>query len=122
MAIKPRPAPVNPKATVPAVHVDSISDHDDDGHVPAGYFTFCDGYDGTRDVSILHGCPCGCGVLGAISLKRYGNSERPVWQWDGNREKPTLTPSILIYQLDENGNVTGEHWHGYLTEGVFRSC
>lgn len=29
------------------------------------------------------------------------------WQWDGNREAPTLTPSV---------NVIG-HWHGYLRVG-----
>lgn len=29
------------------------------------------------------------------------------WQWDGNREKPTLTPSI---------NVTNG-WHGFVTNG-----
>lgn len=32
----------------------------------------------------------------------------PVWQWNGNREAPTLTPSI---------NVVGR-WHGWLREGV----
>jgi len=34
------------------------------------------------------------------------------WGWDGNEDKPTLTPSIL-----DPG-----HWHGYLTAGFFRSC
>lgn len=32
-----------------------------------------------------------------------------VWQWDGNREAPTLTPSILHHSNPE--------WHGYLREG-----
>jgi hypothetical protein len=31
----------------------------------------------------------------------------PVWQWDGNREAPTLSPSI---------NVIGR-WHGFLRAG-----
>jgi hypothetical protein len=31
------------------------------------------------------------------------------WNWDGNREAPTLTPSILHHSTPE--------WHGYLTAG-----
>ena len=34
------------------------------------------------------------------------------WAWDGNEDKPTLTPSILV-----NGQ-----WHGYLTAGRLVSC
>lgn len=35
-----------------------------------------------------------------------------VWGWDGDEEKPTLTPSI---------HCPGE-WHGYLKSGVLVSC
>ena len=35
-----------------------------------------------------------------------------VWGWDGNEEKPTLTPSI---------HDVG-HWHGFLRSGVLESC
>ena len=35
-----------------------------------------------------------------------------VWGWDGNEEKPTLTPSI---------HAPGE-WHGYLRNGRLESC
>jgi Family of unknown function (DUF6527) len=35
-----------------------------------------------------------------------------VWGWDGNEEKPTLTPSI---------HSPGE-WHGYLRAGKLESC
>lgn len=35
-----------------------------------------------------------------------------VWGWDGNEDKPTLTPSI--HWLD--------HWHGHLTAGRLVSC
>ena len=34
----------------------------------------------------------------------------PCWQWDGNREAPTITPSIQIRGSQ------GE-WHGWMTEG-----
>lgn len=47
---------------------------------------------------------------------------RDTWEWDGNREAPTLTPSILKWQLDKHGKRVGEHWHGYLTAGVFKLC
>lgn len=33
----------------------------------------------------------------------------PCWTWDGSREAPTLTPSIL-----HHGN---PEWHGYMTKG-----
>lgn len=35
------------------------------------------------------------------------------WKWDGNKEHPTLTPSILVYPYE--GWTNG--WHGYLTGG-----
>jgi hypothetical protein len=41
-----------------------------------------------------------------VSLPLSGDKQ-PVWQWDGNREAPTLTPSV---------NVVGR-WHGWLREG-----
>ena len=33
----------------------------------------------------------------------------PCWQWDGNRDAPTVTPSISIKGEGE--------WHGYMTKG-----
>jgi hypothetical protein len=54
-------------------------------------------------------CPCGCGeMLGAGRFNDGG------WQWDGNREAPTLTPSIL--------HMDGCRWHGFLTKGEFLTC
>lgn len=53
-------------------------------------------------------CPCGCELVAGIKVRGEGK-----WEWNGDLEKPTCTPSILIDQ---------GHWHGYLTDGVFRSC
>lgn len=40
--------------------------------------------------------------------------DRPnAWKWNGNREAPTLTPSILVHPYP--GWTDG--WHGYLTDG-----
>lgn len=46
-----------------------------------------------------------------VSLPLSGD-QHPVWQWDGNREAPTLTPSI---------NVVGR-WHGFLRNGKLETC
>lgn len=57
-------------------------------------------------------CPCGCeSVLGIQFTSDRGG---PCWTWNGSREKPTCTPSIL--------HLNGCKWHGYLTDGVFKEC
>lgn len=58
-------------------------------------------------------CPCGCGRVHCIPVHK-GEKLPGHWLWDGNREKPTLTPSILA--------TVGCRWHGYLTNGEFVSC
>lgn len=55
-------------------------------------------------------CPCGCGAICGVVLKP---TVLTGWEWNGDLDKPTLTPSI---------NINRGHWHGYLTDGVFRSC
>ena len=63
---------------------------------------------------IIFRCPCGCADTGSIKFdtvpKASGDDQR--WHWDGNREQPTLTPSL--------NKTWGCKWHGYLTGGVFR--
>ena len=57
-----------------------------------------------------YSCPCGCGSIGRL---RIGEKQKPglspSWEWDGNRESPTLSPSI--HQIG--------HWHGYLRAGFW---
>lgn len=55
-------------------------------------------------------CPCGCGVLAGIKVRRDGQQIGGAWGWNGDVDRPTTTPSINI----DNG-----HWHGYLTNGEF---
>lgn len=38
-----------------------------------------------------------------------GQAAHPVWHWDGNKDEPTLTPSIGCDQRCG--------WHGHLTKG-----
>ncbi len=55
----------------------------------------------------------GRAALDAIQISRTpaGCSNR-IWLWDGNETSPTLNPSI--HWLG--------HWHGYLINGVLKSC
>lgn len=53
-------------------------------------------------------CP-GCGDMFALPFAVPPFST-PNWTWDENKEKPTLTPSIVHKTCG---------WHGWLTEGEF---
>ena len=44
-----------------------------------------------------------------IPLKGHPYTDGDTWEWDGNRDQPTLTPSI---DASKYGG-----WHGYLTAG-----
>ena len=53
-----------------------------------------------------------------VALKVSTIKQAPgVWWWNGNRERPTVRPSIM--QLDRHGN---ELWHGWLTDGELTPC
>ena len=72
-------------------------------------YTGMDGKDGIYGMAFV--CPCGCGAVGVLSFEAYDN--HPKWNWDGNEESPTLTPSVQR---------TGDcRWHGYLTNGEWIS-
>lgn len=55
---------------------------------------------------MIYVCPCGCGQTGRL---RFRPAPSPSWEWDGNREAPTLSPSV---------HHVG-HWHGYLRAGLW---
>jgi hypothetical protein len=42
----------------------------------------------------------------------------PQWQWDGNREAPTLSPSILVRGPKGQPDI----WHGYLIAGKLKEA
>lgn len=59
-------------------------------------------------------CPCGCGSHGCLPVGNgfkpdHGVVGRATWHWDGNREAPTLSPSV---------HHVG-HWHGWLKAGFW---
>lgn len=53
-------------------------------------------------------------------LKIQGESTKwiPTWQWDGNKESPTLSPSIRV--MGSHG--APDLWHGYLRNGKLETC
>ena len=52
------------------------------------------------------------GGWSAIEVQKGSPGGPRIWGWDGNEDKPTLTPSI---------NAPGQ-WHGFLTNGRLVSC
>ncbi len=54
----------------------------------------------------------GMTVPDAIEIKRGAQGGPRVWGWDGNKDAPTLTPSLNLIGV----------WHGYLKAGVLESC
>ncbi len=83
----------------------------------AGDWTFAADDTGTLThiiVRIPNGTPEGDeGALPLRAEKDWRGKDSGWWQWDGNIEAPTLTPSILHHK--------GE-WHGYMTRGELISC
>lgn len=59
-------------------------------------------------------CP-GCKSLHGPCIRR-GVNERPVWEWNGDLEHPTLNPSILVTY---GGRSQDMRCHSYLRDGVW---
>jgi len=70
---------------------------------------------------ILFVCPNNktCGVLlGPSFVGRSASFDHCVWQWDGNMEHPTITPSINCIAEKDGKPTGGCGWHGYITNGA----
>jgi hypothetical protein len=84
-----------------------------EGSAPPGAFTFYVNFQETRIAGMIYCCPCGCGRHGALAFRPLSEDDikysRHGWNWDGNKESPTLNPSI---------HHVG-HWHGWLKNGFF---
>ncbi len=77
---------------------------------PPGAIRYWQGDDGSPG-GFYFRCPCGCKSVGGVRLAGAG-----AWSWDGNRERPTVSPSVLLHGAD------GGHWHGWLRNGIWESC
>lgn len=77
-----------------------------------------------------HGMPDGEAALRmALLVPPGGDMPSPprghtFWHWDGNREAPTLTPSIGCHPSANASAAPGSKysWHGHLTAGRFEAC
>jgi hypothetical protein len=78
----------------------------DDRGTP-GAFWYVQSAEGKKYTGLGFMCPCGCGERGVVLFYKMDN--HPAWNWDGNIDKPTLTPSIQ--------RNTACRWHGFLTAG-----
>jgi len=57
-------------------------------------------------------------LLGPQFVQRPEKGKCNIWAWDGNRDSPTITPSINCVAVDEDGKPTGGcGWHGFITNG-----
>jgi len=83
---------------------------------------FCFGSPG-QDASerpkwLRFGCPRGRGEC-MVALRPQTFSNGAGWAWDGNREAPTLTPSINCLAEKDGKKLGGCGWHGFLRNGEF---
>jgi len=62
--------------------------------------------DSTDDIAMLYVAPPADG------------HPAPVWEWDGNKEAPTLSPSIRVL----GGKDQPDRWHGYLRAGKLETA
>lgn len=68
-------------------------------------------------------CPNGrrCSILvGPQPVERLSPEKCYVWGWDGNLERPTITPSINCLAEKDGKPTGGCGWHGFITNGVIR--
>ena len=64
--------------------------------------------------AVWYMCPCGCGDTAHLPIRGMWTHKGPTWEWDGNEEKPTLSPSIR--------RIGSCKFHGHLVKGVWTFC
>lgn len=68
-------------------------------------------------------CPGGrvCNVLiGPTAVPRSGEDRLGIWGWNGDAERPTLSPSINCLAEKDGKPTGGCGWHGFIQNGVTR--
>lgn len=77
----------------------------------------------TATAHIIFECPNRkrCAVLlGPSHVPRPKDGALNIWAWDGNIERPTITPSINCIAEKDGKPTGGCGWHGFITAGVIR--
>ena len=93
------------KGSVPAQEVDDIFE----STTPGAFKFYKQSDDQIAGMNTV--CPCGCGAIRTIPFSPPCDNG---WQWDGNREAPTVSPSLK--------DVHHCKWHGWLRAGQWVSC
>ena len=75
-----------------------------------GQFEITEGQGGQRRFWLV--CPGPCKGLSPLALRPVSDGSPQSWEFNGNTEAPTLSPSI-----DHRGC-----WHGFLINGEFQPC
>lgn len=87
-----------------------VADVDEALQIP-GAIEFRLEYKGAEGIAYV--CPCGCRATGWLPIRNsMAPIERPSWVWNGKQEGCDLKPSV---------HHVG-HWHGHLSDGIWRSC
>jgi hypothetical protein len=94
--------------------------------VPIGTFDIEDvaiaNYPGAT-AHLMFVCPNGrrCAVLlGPTPVPKSPERQLYVWGWNGDRERPTLVPSINCRAVKDDGSPAGGcGWHGHITAGEY---
>src|SRR4030088_2816151 len=83
-----------------------------------GDFTFGSHCDDLRDPPkwFRYGCPRGRGEC-MVPIFPRAYSYGATWRWDGNRDAPTLTPSINCLAEKDGQKLAGCGWHGWVRAG-----
>lgn len=70
--------------------------------------------DGTSVLMVFE-CP-GCGIDHAFTVE---SPTRPKWDWNGDMEKPTFSPSLLVRWPDPDGQPGNTNvCHSFVRDGV----
>ena len=73
---------------------------------------------------LVHRLP-GAGYGSCPIMRDKDDPTGPCWRWDGNVEKPTLSPSIHAHPVatvPATKYPGRPGWHGHLVAGRFESC
>lgn len=78
------------------------------------------GYEVGRIIGMIHFLP-GAGY-GQLKVRPYSGKSAS-WDWNGDVEKPTLSPSVHALPAEPKNQYPGRiGWHGWLRNGIWESC
>jgi hypothetical protein len=59
-------------------------------------------------------------LLGPKAISRTQEDMLNIWQWNGDVNKPTITPSINCIKEKDGKPTGGCGWHGFITNGIIK--